>query len=89
MQTIKCFEVYGNTDTTEGLGPMTLVARFSSYDAAVQYVKSPSYATWCVMGHQVIENDLRNIREATIIILDTLNEFKVHSTSLKYRKRKN
>ena len=78
MQSIKCFEVYGNTDTTEGRGPMKLVVRFSSYETAVQYVKSPAYAWWCVMGYQNEEYDLLNIREADIVILDSLSEFEAN-----------
>ena len=74
MQTIKCFEVMGNTDTTEGRGPMKVVARFSDYDEAVKYVKSKAYAQWCVMGYQNEKTDLNNIREATICILDTVEE---------------
>ena len=74
MQTIKCFEVMGNTDTTEGRGPMKVVARFSDYDEAVKYVKSKAYAQWCVMGYQNEKTDLNNIREVTICILDTVEE---------------
>ena len=74
MQTIKCFEVMGNTDTTEGRGPMKVVARFSNSEAATKYVKSKAYAQWCVMGYQNEKTDLNNIREVTICILDTVEE---------------
>ena len=74
MQTIKCFEVMGNTDTTEGRGPMKVVARFSNYDEAVKYVKSTAYyKQWCVMGCQST-TDIRNTRETAITILDTVEE---------------
>jgi hypothetical protein len=85
MQTIKCFEVMGHTDTTEGRGPMKVVARFSFKDDAVKYVKSKSYAGWCVMGYQST-SDVNNIREATITILDSIDEFgKMEAEVLKAR----
>lgn len=74
MQTIKCFEVMGNTDTTEGRGPMKVVARFSNSEAATKYVKSKAYARWCVMGYQNEEMDLNNIRETVLTILDSVEE---------------
>ncbi len=73
MKTIKCFEVLGHTDTTEGRGPMKTVARFSNYEAAEQYVKSKQYAVHCVMGYHS-KDDIHNIREITISILDTVDE---------------
>lgn len=73
MKTIKCFEVIGHTDTTEGRGPMKVVARFSNKDEAVKYVKSKAYARWCVMGYQNAR-DTDNVREATITILDSVDE---------------
>ena len=77
MQTIKCFEVMGNTDTTEGRGPMKVVARFSNYDEAAKYVKSEAYARWCVMGYQSEKTDLKNIRETVLTILDTCDELEL------------
>ena len=74
MQTIKCFEVMGNTDTTEGRGPMKVVARFSNYGEAAKYVKSKAYARWCVMGYQIEKSDLNNIRETVLTILDSVEE---------------
>lgn len=76
MKKIECFKVMGNTDTTEGRGPMIVAARFSTREAAESFVKSPSYAKWCVMGI-MSENDLRNIKEETIVILDSLDEMKM------------
>lgn len=76
MKTIKCFEVLGNTDTTEGRGPMVVVARFSSYDVASKYVQSKAYSNWCVMGYQS-SRDLNNIREVTITIVDSIDELDV------------
>ena len=74
MQQIKCFEVSGHTDTTEGRGPMKVVARFSNYDSAVKYVKSPAYyKKWCVMGYSS-NYDINYIQEATLTILDTVHE---------------
>jgi ribosomal protein L20A (L18A) len=73
MQQIKCFEVKGNTDTTEGRGPMKVVARFSTYEAAVEYVKSPAYAEWCVMGYRSA-SDTNKISEVTLLILDSIDE---------------
>ena len=84
MQIIKCFEVMGNTDTTEGRGPMKLAARFSTYDAAVSYVKSPAYARYCVMGLSNWEYDRLNIKESTIIILDRVDELEqMHTEELR------
>ena len=77
MQTIKCFEVMGNTDTTEGRGPMKVVARFSNYDEAAKYVKSKAYSRWCVMGCQSEKLDLNNIRETVLTILDTCDELEL------------
>lgn len=74
MQVIKCFEVMGNTDTTEGRGPMKVVARFSDKGEATKFVKSKVYSKWCVMGYQS-ESDVNNIREATLTIMDTVEEF--------------
>ena len=74
MQVIKCFEVMGNTDTTEGRGPMKVVARFTNREAATLYVKSKAYAQWCVMGYQNEKTDLNNIREATLTILERVEE---------------
>lgn len=77
MQVIKCVEVLGNTDTTEGRGPMKVVARFSSYEAAAKFVRSKTYARWCVMGYQNEKTDLNNIRETVITILDTVDELEL------------
>ena len=74
MQTIKCFEIFGNTDTTEGRGPMKVVARFSNRQAAEEYVLSDSYAKWCVMGVKNKTYDLKNIKETSLTILDTCSE---------------
>jgi len=74
MQVIKCYEVIGNTDTTEGRGPMIVAARFSSREAAEKFVRSKAYAKWCVMGIQNAAYDLNNIRESTIIIMDSVDE---------------
>lgn len=74
MQTIKCFEVLGHTDTTEGRGPMKVIARFSTKEEAEQYVKSKHYAKWCVWGQLNYSNDRNNIKEALIIILDNISE---------------
>lgn len=74
MQTIKCFEVMGHTDTTEGRGPLKVVARFSDYNEAAKYVKSKAYAKWCVMGCQNEKTDLNNIRETALTILDSVEE---------------
>lgn len=74
MQEIKCFEVMGNTDTTEGRGPMKVVARFKTRELASAYVRSKSYAQWCVMGVQNWVYDSQNIRETTIMILDSIDE---------------
>lgn len=73
MQEFKCYEVMGNTDTTEGRGPMKVVARFKTRTVVEMYVKSKSYARWCVMGYQSA-NDTRNIKETTIMILDSMDE---------------
>ncbi len=73
MKTIKCFEVMGNTDTTEGRGPMKVVARFSNKEEATKYVRSGAYSEWCVMGYQS-NDDIKNIREATITVLDSVDE---------------
>ena len=75
MKTIKCFEVLGNTDTTEGRGPMKVVARFSTRKAAEEFVKSKIYARWCVMGYQSEKTDLTYIDEVDLIILDSIGEF--------------
>lgn len=74
MQKIKCFEVMGNTDTTEGRGPMKVVARFRTREAAVTYVKSPLYAKWCVMGYLSNNDEKYSIKEATLTILDSIEE---------------
>lgn len=74
MQKIKCFEVMGNTDTTEGRGPMKVVARFNTREAALVYVRSKAYSQWCVMGVQSWVYDSRNIVENTILIFDSMDE---------------
>ena len=73
MQTIKCFEVMGHTDTTEGRGPMTVVARFSNRHAAEMFVKSKAYSKWCVWGH-LSNDDVNKIKEVTLTILDSAEE---------------
>lgn len=73
MKIIECHEVWGHTETTEGRGPMTVAARFSTREQAEAFVKSKEYAKWCVMGYQR-EDDIRNIREASIVILDSASE---------------
>lgn len=75
MQTINCFEVLGNTDTTEGRGPMKVVARFSTRAVAEKYIKSRDYAKYCVMGC-LSQYDINNIKKTTIIIFDTQDELK-------------
>lgn len=74
MKIINCFEVLGNTDTTEGRGPMKVVARFNTWVEAEKYVKSAAYSRWCVMGVQSDADVKYNIKEATVIILDTVDE---------------
>lgn len=74
MQKIECYEVMGHTDTTEGRGPMKVVARFSTYSEANRYVQSKAYSAWCVMGYQNPQTDIKNIRNTTIIIMDTVGE---------------
>ena len=74
MQTIKCFEVMGHTDTIEGRRPLKVVARFSNHDEAAKYVKSKAYAKWCVMGYQSEKTDLNNIQETVLTILDSVEE---------------
>lgn len=76
MQTIKCFEVMGHTDTNEGRGPMIVAARFSNRSAAEQYVKSKAYATWCVWGSQH-KDDIKKIKEVTLTILDSAEELEL------------
>lgn len=68
MQLINCFEVLGHTNTTDGRGPMKVVARFSTYLAAVNFVQSKAYAQWCVMGHQDPVSDIKHIREFRFVI---------------------
>ena len=80
MQVIKCYEVMGHTDTTEGRGPMKVVARFSSQIEASRFVLSNEYSKWCVMGHQDSLNDLRKIHETTLIILDSVEEMSQQKT---------
>lgn len=63
----------GHTDTTEGRGPMKVVARFKTRSVAEMYVSSKSYARWCVMGYQS-KDDVRNIKKVTILILDSMDE---------------
>lgn len=74
MNVINCFEVYGHTDTTEGRGPMCVVARFSNYGAAVDFVKSKVYSNWCVMGVQS-KSDIENIKETKIVVMDSAGEW--------------
>jgi hypothetical protein len=74
MKTIRCYEVMGNTECTEGRGPMKVVARFSSHDEAVKFVRSKTYSRWCVMGYQS-PDDVRYIHDVEITILDTIQEF--------------
>lgn len=76
MKTIQCFEVKGHTDTTEGFGPIKVVARFSNYKAAEQFVRSKSYERYCATGYRS-NSDVGNINESNIMILDSLNELEV------------
>lgn len=73
MKKIECFEVLGHTDTTEGRGPMKVIARFSTETAANKYIESSAYKKWCVMGH-LSTYDKNNIKRTTIIILDSVDE---------------
>ena len=74
MQVIKCWEVLGHTNTTDGMGPMKVVARFSSKEQAGLYVKSKQYAKYCVQGHQDWKYDKNNIKPSSLIILDNVGE---------------
>lgn len=80
MKTINCFEVMGHTDTTEGRGPMKVVARFSTRVEAIRYTKSNSYASRCVMGY-LSASDVNNIRETTINIFDSFDEIEPMETA--------
>lgn len=75
MQVINCWEVLGNTNTTDGMGPMKVLARFSSKEQAELYVKSKPYAKYCVQGHQDWKYDMNNIKFTSLIILDNVDEF--------------
>lgn len=74
MQEIRCYEVMGNTDTTEGRGPMKVVARFKTREAAAAYVRSDAYREWCVQGIKNWVYDSQNIKETTMVILDSMDE---------------
>lgn len=76
MKWVFCYEVYGHTDTTEGRGPMKVVARFSNIAAATEYVLSPYYAKWCVMGYQS-KDDVNWIKANTIFIFDNFAELEI------------
>lgn len=74
MQTIKCFEVMGHTDTTEGRAPMKVAARFTTRKEAEKYINSPAYTRWCVMGVPYKEAEKYHITEQTICVLDYVEE---------------
>lgn len=74
MQVINCWEVLGHTNTTDGMGPMKVLARFSSKEQAELYVKSKPYAKHCVQGHQDWKYDKDNIKQASLVILDNADE---------------
>ncbi len=74
MQVINCWEVLGHTNTTDGMGPMKVVARFFSKEQAELYVKSKSYAKYCVQGHQDWKYDKNNIEQVSLVILDDVGE---------------
>ena len=84
MIKLKVFEVYGNSDTTEGRGPMVLVARFIKRELAEEFVRSKEYANWCVMGYQNPKDEIKNIKEAEIVIFELVSEIgEVRKTALK------
>ncbi len=74
MKTMTFFEVLGHTDTTEGRGPMMVVARFTKKNHAHLCIKSKEYSKYCVMGYQS-PNDINNVRGTTINVLESFDEF--------------
>ena len=81
MQTLESFDVLGHTDTNDGTGPMTVVARFRSRDAALDYIRTPEYCgMWSVQGipvNKLYENYL--VVPSNLVIYDSVEELLQHN----------
>lgn len=75
MKTLKIVEVLVNTDTTEGRGPMRVLARFSSITEADKVVDDPRFSRWCVMGYHRPGQNKTAVRPEEYPVYDTAEEF--------------
>jgi hypothetical protein len=81
MQRLEAFDVLGHTDTNDGSGPMTVVARFRNRDTALEYIRTREYIDkWSVQGQPVCsiyEDSL--VVQYDLIIYDSVEELVQHN----------
>ena len=81
MQRLDVFDVLGHTDTNDGSGPMTVVARFRNRDTALEYVRTREYIDkWAVQGHPVRSSyEGALVVQTDLIIYDSVEELVQHN----------
>lgn len=75
MELINLFAVTSNTDLTEGRGVTIVKGHFRERQIAEATVKDPRYSRYCVMGVQSSNDVKYSIRNDTIRIYSSVNEF--------------
>jgi hypothetical protein len=77
MKVLKLWACTANTDTTEGRGQKFTVCYTESQDKALEIVNDPAfYGRYGVMGSKPYNNGEYDVEEETIIILESIEEFK-------------
>ena len=71
---VTCWNVYGNSDTTEGRGPLVRVGRFSSKEAAADLFNTEWYRRkYCVMGFRSSHDAY--VKVDSIGVYDSVEDF--------------
>lgn len=75
MELIKLFAVTSNTDLTEGRGGTIVKGHFREKHIADATVRDKRYSRYCVMGVQTPDDVKYTVREDTIRIYSSVEEF--------------
>ena len=92
MKILSHFNVMKNTDTTEGRGRLVPTGiAFSDEDEAIEFVMSPNYKRYAVMGY--LPNSQSDasyyVRKECTVIFDSLEEYEEKNGALAREQAKN
>ncbi len=75
MELINLFAVTSNTDLTEGRGATIVKGHFRERHIAEATVRDQRYSRYCVMGYQSSQDAKFQVRDDTIRIYSSVEEF--------------